>query len=210
MTRFDGECWLCDVQETIVCEGLSAVGAGVSAISSIMGGFSQASAQRQAAAAQNTEDQYVAQQYNQQAGQARASDQRSYMDQQQRTTLLQEKAQAASAGSGATSTDPSVVNIEGDIGERGHYDALSAMYTGEEKALGLETGANLKQYEGSQSVIAGNELADASIIKGIGSGIGAIASSKGIQQMFAPPAGGTIAGSPNAESLFSKYASGYN
>lgn len=130
----------------------SAAATAVSAVGSIMSGKAQDSASR-----------FQAGQMKQQAGQERAAAQRTAIEQRRQAGLANSRVKALAAASGGGATDPSVINIETANAGAGEYNALSALYQGEEKARGLEMGAGARLYEGSQAKRAG-------LIKG-GSGL---------------------------------------
>lgn len=79
-----------------------------------------------------------AKQLRYQAGQTRASSQRAAAEERRRARLLDSRARAVAAKSGAGVSDPTVVNLRGDIEARGEYNALSRMYEGETEAGSLE------------------------------------------------------------------------
>lgn len=121
-----------------------------------------AAGQAQAGAAANAQDQgqaqaqdYQAAELTQQAGQTRAVAESQEQDSLRKTAYQLSTARAVAASSGAGATDPTVVGIEGQIGAKGNFDALSQMYSGEEKARGLETQSTLDTYQGQQLRIAG-------------------------------------------------------
>lgn len=97
---------------------------------------------------------YQARQMEQQAGQERASSQRVAIEQRHKATIANSRVQALSAASGAGALDPTVVNIQSDIAGQGEYNALSALFNGEERARGMETQASAKRFEGQQAKTA--------------------------------------------------------
>lgn len=88
-------------------------------------------------AAQGSENE--AAQLQQQAGQQRASAQREAQEQRRRAAIASSNAQARAGGG---STDSSILGLTGDIAGEGEYNALTAMYEGEERAIGSETQAS--------------------------------------------------------------------
>lgn len=93
-----------------------------------------AAATSQAMGAANQAD-YQAAQLDQQAGQTRASAQRTAIDQRRQAKIAASNLQAATGGG---STDASILGITGQIAGEGEYNALTAMYEGEEQARGSE------------------------------------------------------------------------
>jgi len=130
---------------------LMAAGTAVSVAGTIASGNAQAKAGR----AQQQAAEYAAQQMRVQAGQERAAAQRTAMEQRREADKVRSRGLALAAASGGGASDPSVVNLLGDIDQEGTYRALTAMFEGEEKALGLETGAQARSFEGEQAAFAG-------------------------------------------------------
>lgn len=116
----------------------------VSAAGSIMSG----NAQRGAA-------NFQASQMEQQAGQERASAQRQAIAQREKAAYAGSRIQALAAAGGGGALDPTIENLRANVAGRGEFDALSALFTGEERARGLETGASARRYEGAQARRAG-------------------------------------------------------
>lgn len=135
--RFGG---LVVFEPTTITMAIAAASAVASAAGSIMSG----NAARGAA-------NFQAAQMNQQAGQERAVSQRQSIEQRRQAGLANSRVTAVAGASGAGVTDPTVLNIEGDNAATGEYNALTALYQGEEKARGLEMGATSKVYEGQQA-----------------------------------------------------------
>ncbi len=119
-------------------------------------------AEQQAARARQQALDHQAEQARQQAGQDRATSQRAAIEQRRRAKLLESKALARAAASGAGAGDPTVENILGDIGAEGEFRALAELFVGEERALGLETQADLRNFEGRQERRAGDVARSAS------------------------------------------------
>ncbi len=126
-----------------------------SAAGSIMSGNAEASASR-----------FQARQMNQQADQERAASQRVALEQRRQAGLAISRANAVGAASGAGGTD--IENIEADLAGEGEYNALSALYQGEERARGLQMGAGARLYEGANAKRAGLMGAGTGILKGAG------------------------------------------
>lgn len=126
---------------------------------SVMGSMQAASAAKAQGEAQKNALDYQAQQARINAGQERAAAQRRAIAQRRKTDIVQSNLQARAAASGGGALDPSVIDISGDIAQEGEYRALSALYEGEERARGLETMANLRQFEGDAAMAAGRNVA---------------------------------------------------
>lgn len=91
---------------------------------------------------------YEAAQMNYNAGQERASSQRSAEEQRRQKDYAESRFRAVAASSGGGAADPTIVKGMGNLEQEGEYRANTALFQGEEKARGLETGAALKMYEG--------------------------------------------------------------
>lgn len=135
---------------------ISAAGTIFSAVNALQ----QGSAQKKAA-------NYQAAQLEQQAGQERASAQRGAIEQRKRATLASSRVKSLSAASGGGVLDPSIVDITGDIGTQGEYNALSALYAGEERGRGLEMGASAKRFEGAEAKRASYYTAAGTLFNGL-------------------------------------------
>lgn len=115
----------------------------------------QSFGQMQAGKAAQKAANYEAAQMTQRAGQERATGQRVAAEERRRERIIQSNLQARSAASGASASDPTVLDLSGDIAEEGLYRQNLALYEGEERARNLESGANLRKFEGKQAKKAG-------------------------------------------------------
>lgn len=119
---------------------LLAAGTLASAAGTLMGGATaQAAADAEAA------------QMRQAAGQSRATAQQEAIQERRRAELAQSRALALAAASGGGASDPTVVNTVGALEREGEYNALSALYEGEERARGLDLGARMRRFEGASN-----------------------------------------------------------
>lgn len=89
-----------------------------------------------------------AKQLERRAGSERASSQRSAAEQKREARLVQSRALALAASSGAGASDPTIVNMMADIEGEGEYRALTELYVGEERARGDEAAAKARRREG--------------------------------------------------------------
>jgi hypothetical protein len=146
--------------EAAIPIGLMAGGTILSAAGQIQAGNAAAAygqSQQQAA-------NYSAAVLDTQAGQERASSQRSAEIIRRNATLANSAVTARAAASGGGVTNPTVTNIEGRIAGMGEYNALSALYSGEERARGEENQATLDRYTGQAELQAGKAKQSASQI----------------------------------------------
>lgn len=119
-------------------------------------------AEQQAANARAQGLEHQAAQGRQAAGQERATAQRAAIEQRRQGRFLASRSLAVAAASGAGAGDPTVENILGGIGAEGEFRALSELFIGEERALGLETQADLRIFESEQERRAGKAARRAS------------------------------------------------
>lgn len=163
---------------TAATSGLIGAGGAFSAVQalqtagtilSLASAVNQASTYNKYGAAQDGAAQFRAAQLEQQAGQERASAQRTAMEARRRAKLAASRAQALSASSGAGALDPTVLKLMSGIAGEGELAADNALYQGEERAIGLQTSAAANRYEGSQARRAGEIRANTSILGGVAS-----------------------------------------
>jgi hypothetical protein len=107
----------------------------------------------------NADASFQAAQLEQNAGQERAASQRQAIEQRRQARLTNSRIQALAGGGGL---DPTVVDLSANIAGEGELRALTALYTGEERARGNEMNA-----QGAR--IAGKNAERASRVKAISS-----------------------------------------
>lgn len=127
----------------------------LSAGGSIMGGINADNAAK-----------YTAQQQQIAGTQGLAASQRTAFSETRKAQLVGSRARAVAAASGAGATDPTVVNIEGDIAGQGEYNALSALYEGQEAKRTGDANAALTRFQGQQAKTAGFINAGSTLLKG--------------------------------------------
>jgi hypothetical protein len=137
---------------------LEIFGTVLSAFGSIRGG-------KEAKKAADTE----AARLRRQAGQTRASAQREALEVRRTSRYAQSRAQALAASSGGGASDPTVQNIIADLAGEGEYGALTALYEGEERALGMEDTATAVQREGRAKRTAGYLQGASTLLSGASS-----------------------------------------
>lgn len=113
-----------------------------------------------------------AQQLGMQATESRAAGQRQMFEQQRKAKLALSSLRARSAMTGNAS-DTDTIKLAGDIGNRGDYLALAEMYTGENRARGLEDEAAATLWSSKAKAkatrVGSYFSAASSILKGVGS-----------------------------------------
>lgn len=135
----------------------SIAGGGVSAIGTIASG----NAARDAAY-------FKAAQEDQQANEARAVSQRQAEENRRRAGLATSRIQALSAASGGGASDQSILKLSGDVAGRGEYQALSDLYTGENRARGLEDAAMADRMTGDAQASASKFKAFGTLLSSAG------------------------------------------
>jgi hypothetical protein len=119
-------------------------------------GGSRVAAQRQAAALQ-----FQAAQARQNAGQEIAAGQQDAAEQQRQIRLMNSRALALAAASGAGATDPTIVKIISNNAGEGAYRAAVSMYKGEERARAMRMEAAARDYDARMAVEDGERRAGA-------------------------------------------------
>lgn len=134
---------------------LKAIGTGVTA-----GSY------RKAGRAAKSAADFEAAQLVQRAGEARAISQRQAEESRLESVLLQSRALAVAAASGAGASDPSVVNAIARLAGRGDYAARSRLHEGEVAGRRYEDAAAARRYEGEQAERAGRTRAMSTLLQG--------------------------------------------
>lgn len=97
---------------------------------------------------------YRAKQLEQQAQEARASQQRVALETRRKGDIIQSTLRARAAAGGGGATDNTVLNLTGQIAGRTEYDALLEMYKGENAARGMQDAAKAARYQGQVGLTA--------------------------------------------------------
>lgn len=121
--------------------------AAAGAAAGVVGQQQQAQAAQVAAKEKQNELNYESAQLRQQAGQDQASAQRAAEVQRHQAAVMQGRVQAVAAASGASATDPTVLNLQGGIAAKGDYAARAAIYEGDTSAEGKDAAAKARDYE---------------------------------------------------------------
>jgi hypothetical protein len=170
------------------------IGTAVSAVGTIAGG----AAANQAGQYQANALEFQAKQYELQASDARASGQRSDFEKRREGRFAESALTARAAAGGGSATDPTALNILGDIAGRSEYLALTEGFKGENKARGFEDAAKGARYSAGAAIAGGQTAQTASylgaggtILSGLGS---AYSQNKGIPTGTSPLASTTPLG----------------
>ena len=136
----------------------SAIGTLVSGIGTIAAGQ-----------ARNRQAQYEAKQLDVRAKEERAAAGLEAMEANRRTRLTQSKLQARAAASGFGASDPTVLDLAGDIAERGALEAGIIRYGGKSRGRALEAQAEGTRISGRAAETASYWSAASTVIGGFGS-----------------------------------------
>jgi len=98
------------------------------------------------------------------AGEVRALSQRQAEEERFGALLLQSRALAVAAASGAGASDPTVINAIAGLAKRGDYAARSRLYEGEATGRRYEGAAAARRYEGRQAKRAGETRALSTVL----------------------------------------------
>lgn len=141
-------------------------GANFSADALLTGSEATAKAQEQGGVFAQTDAEFQARQADQAAAGARASGQRDMFDVQRTQKQALGTLQANAAASGGSASDNTVVQLAKDVAGRGEYEALTAMYNGENTARGYEDTAAGLRYSGAVAKYGAEETAAATRFSG--------------------------------------------
>lgn len=125
---------------TLASLGMTAAGAGASAAGTIAAGNNAAAL-----------GQFQQQEYNAQAQTALATGQRSMLEQERQTGLVQSQLQARAASSGASATGGSPLSLSRQIAGQGEYNALMDFSQGQNQSVGLTNMGDAAKYQGDLS-----------------------------------------------------------
>lgn len=137
------------------------------------GQFAAGSAAASAGASQQAADEFQAAQLRQNANTAEGVGQLQAIEAKRQTDLLNSRALAVAAASGAGASDPTVINLIAKNASEGAYRQQVALYGGEDKARLMGLQADALDYQGSvaashgrQEQVAHELAAGAGILRG--------------------------------------------
>lgn len=149
------------VTMTALSVGMTAAGAGMSAMSTIAGGGAAA----QIGAAKRQAAEFQALQLTDNAAGEIAGASRQSIDIQNKTNLLRSSAVASAAAGGVVTTSGSALQNEGEIVARGRNESALAMFNGQNRATGLLNQAAGVRYTGELEKEEGEYEKKASYLK---------------------------------------------
>jgi hypothetical protein len=117
---------------------------------------------------------FNAEQYERQAGEARASSEREAEDERLKAERLGSRGLAVAAASGGGVDNPTILDILSNIESQGEYLAQGKMYSGKERSAGLLDQAAATRYNSEVSARATRAKGKAALIGSIFEGVGDI------------------------------------
>lgn len=160
----------------------------------VTGGMDAAADARDIARRKRAAAEFEAGQLEQQAGQTEAASQRTRLEEDRQGRLVQSRAIALAAASGASASDPTVMKIVSGIASESAYRQNVALYEGEEKARQLRIGAAADRFSGDIGAAASLSQGRALSLQAAGSAVSSGSS------MFARYGYGSPASNPNYSS----------
>lgn len=157
----------------------------------VQGQQQQGEAARLAGRNQRVADVFEAAQIDQHAEHVVAVSQRQALEERRQARLMQSRALALAAASGAGASDSTVVRIMSDIAGEGAHRAQLALYGGKEEARKLRLSAQAKRYGGALAEQAGLDAESAANTAAIATAFSGAASAS-LQARYGAkkPAGG--------------------
>jgi hypothetical protein len=125
--------------------------------------------QHQGGADQRRLTNFQADQLDYNAGQSKAAAQRNAFEERRKARLVSSRAQAVAAASGSGASDPTVLNIMGDITRQGEYNALTALYNGDVQAHDQRFAAQTRRASGAMAQSAADTQALSTVLSGAAS-----------------------------------------
>lgn len=138
--------------------GALVVGTAVGGVAKAVGSIQAGNAAAKAGAQQEQQDNYN-------AIQAQAASQRGSADELRKSRLIQSRAQAIAAASGAGATDTTVTDIIDNIAGEGQYRSMLDLYQGDENARNLRLRGSAALEGGKQAQTGGYYSAAGSLLK---------------------------------------------
>ncbi len=128
---------------------------------SVMGNLNRASAYSSMGSQQRQGAELEAQQFEVNAKNAIGASQVGAYEQERQGTIAASRALAVAAASGGGASDPTIVNLMARMAGESHYNAMAALYQGQEQARVMTNQAAVARYGGAVSEYASNQAASA-------------------------------------------------
>lgn len=135
----------------------------------VLGQVSAGKAARRAGESQQAAAEYSAEQLDINAEQAIAVSHRAAAEQLRKSMLVQSRALAIAAASGAGALDPTVMALIGGYSKEGELASETVLYGGEERARAMREQAKASRYEGALRAEAGRTAEKSAYMKAAGS-----------------------------------------
>lgn len=151
--------WLGPVIAQVIGTGITAGAQNKIASQERAAGERIAASEIRAGITAKTSADFEAAQLEQRAGLTRATSQRAAEEVRLESALLQSRALAVAAASGAGASDSNIITAIARIAARGEYGARSRLFEGEVAGNRFIDAARARRYEGEQAMLAGYERA---------------------------------------------------
>jgi hypothetical protein len=142
--------------------------AGIGAIASLLGTVVSVAGTMAAANQQQQAANWQALEYERQGKAEQAAAQSQAEQLERRKRLAQSTLQATAAASGFSATDPTALDITGEIARYGTMQSQMAMYGGADRRAGLESQATLARLSGQAAATGARGKAIGTLISGLG------------------------------------------
>ncbi len=122
--------------------------------------------QRRAGEVEKMNADFEAKQLEREANVASAESQRDAIKARREAKYMESRARALAASGGGVASDPTVVKLIDGIQEEGEYNALTALYNGQQRADSMRTGAGLSRSAGKAAKSAGKTKGVSTVLQG--------------------------------------------
>lgn len=129
---------------------------------SVMGNWNKANAYSDIGSQQKAGAELEAQQFEANAKNAIGASQVGAYEQERQGTIAASRALAVAAASGGGASDPTIVNLMARMAGESHYNAMAALYQGQEQARVMTNQAAVARYGGEVSKYASEQASGAS------------------------------------------------
>ena len=155
-----------------VMAGLALASAGLGAAGTVYAAKNQADTMRQQAEADKTRAAIESDWLERRALEERGAGQRAASEELRKAKIAQSRLTALAGGSGSGATDPTVMDLWGDIEKEGQYNAKAVQTGAEQKGAGMNYQANLDRWTADANARIKSAAANRTLIGGLLSGAG--------------------------------------
>lgn len=140
---------------------ISPVLQGAGTALSVMGNLNKAKAYSSMGTQQTQGAELEAQQFEANAKNAIGASQQGAYEQERQGTIAASRALAVAAASGGGASDPTIVNLMARMAGESHYNAMAALYQGQEQSRAMTNQASIARYGGEVAQNAADTAAGA-------------------------------------------------